>query len=1268
MKRLLMVVFCCFILAITNAYASVIRLPQTGQSTCYDTYHEISCTGTGQDGDIRSGVAWPTPRFTDNLNGTIFDSLTGLVWSQDANTPGPLACNPGSAKSWVDLFVYARCLNQNSYLGFSDWRIPNDNELASLFQRQQPDPITFLTSQGFSNIQSDYYRSSTSISHLFSVNDSEPFYSASGYDTYFVWPVRGGIDGVTGLISLPQTGQTTCYDIAGTQVNCLGTGQDGELRVGVPVPEVRFIDNGNLTQTDQLTGLIWPKDTNAPGPAACNSGVYKNWTTALQYVACLNLNSYLGYNNWRLPNINELNSLVPPNEADHRAWLTSQGFTNVQNVSYYRYWSSTTDVMYPYNARVGGTGSGTVDKENNQAVWPVRGGQYGDARLNVAPAVKDFGVVNYGAPVSAVVTLSNNVAATTDLQINSIRMMGVDASQFGVSVGDGTNGSCGSLTPALPPNTSCTVTVSFNPTTRGDKSALLRVSGSDVQQPNQDVVISGTANVPTFTITPIVVGGGGSVTCTSPVDINLSSVCTIQADNGNLAILTDNGLDVHASVISNSYTIQQISENHTIQASFLLNATCGGSHDKTFTVAPASDFCLFGTATPLTGVVPWNWTCSGLNGGTSANCSTRIPQHPTVILPRTGQTKCYDTNGVVINCTGTGQDGAIRSGLVWPAQRFTDNQNGTLTDNLTTLVWAKDGNIIKTRNPEFDAEGTPGDGVITGRTALNYVKKLNLENYLGFHDWRLPNVNELKSLINYEFGDNRLWLQSQGFQYVSEYDYWSSSVRQWDNLWKIQLYHGYVTDAQYSINYGTLIPVRGGIWSETDGVATLPKTGVVSCLENASCLGTGEDGELQLGVAWPSPRFTQNSNTAVTDNLTGLIWTASANIPGPEVCIPFVPKTWQEALNYITCLNTNNYLGHSDWRLPNVVELKSMQPDNNFMDVSGNWYWTASTYANLTNYGWYVWLDMGGYVSIAKKDSKGFVWPVRGGQLGNSLPAIAPVAQDFGSVPVGSSISTDFLVSNNSSATFPLQVNALSIVGADASQFTLSVGDGSAGSCGTVTPLIQPGSSCRVTVAFVPTSGGEKMAALKMSSNDANNPRLEAVLTGSGVILNPTLQVIVTNSNGGGGTVTSSPAGISCVSGSCNSSFTKDSSVSLTATANAASSFGGWSGACTGTGGCTVVMSTDKILGALFNLVPNVRIGATPYGTLNSAYQAVGANGVIESKALTFIENLLLNRVLNITLRGGYADNYSDQTGYTTLDGLLTIASGSLVVDRIVVK
>ena len=79
-------------------------------------------------------------------------------------------------------------------------------------------------------------------------------------------------------------------------------------------------------------------------------------------------------------------------------------------------------------------------------------------------------------------------------------------------------------------------------------------------------------------------------------------------------------------------------------------------------------------------------------------------------MAKTGQTTCYDSGGAVIACAGTGQDGQYQTGIdpvvaptccgtttayntpAWTGVRFTDNGNGTVTDNLTGLIWLKNAN------------------------------------------------------------------------------------------------------------------------------------------------------------------------------------------------------------------------------------------------------------------------------------------------------------------------------------------------------------------------------------------------------------------------------------------------------------------------------------------------------------------------------------------------------------------------------------------------
>jgi len=107
-------------------------------------------------------------------------------------------------------------------------------------------------------------------------------------------------------------------------------------------------------------------------------------------------------------------------------------------------------------------------------------------------------------------------------------------------------------------------------------------------------------------------------------------------------------------------------------------------------------------------------------------------------LAVTGQTTCYDaTEGVVIDCAGTGQDGELQRGA---ARSFTDNGDGTITDNVTGLMWEKlsdDGSIHD------------GDNLYTWTDAVTTkVATLNATSFGGYTDWRLPNRVELGSLVN----------------------------------------------------------------------------------------------------------------------------------------------------------------------------------------------------------------------------------------------------------------------------------------------------------------------------------------------------------------------------------------------------------------------------------------------------------------------------------------------------------------------------------------
>lgn len=173
------------------------------------------------------------------------------------------------------------------------------------------------------------------------------------------------------------------------------------------------------------------------------------------------------------------------------------------------------------------------------------------------------------------------------------------------------------------------------------------------------------------------------------------------------------------------------------------------------------------------------------------------------------------------------------------------------------------------------------------------------------------------------------------------------------------------------------------------------------------------------------------------------------------------------------------------------------------------------------------------------------------------------------------------------------------------------------------------------------------------------------------ILARPQLSVTIASSNAGGGSVTSTPGGISCASGTCLEIYDTATAVSLTATANALSTFANWAGCNSSSGStCNVTMETDKAVTANFSLAPKARIVDTGYTSFSSAYAAASASG---STTIMLLEDSFTLGVSSVNkqliLEGGYRSDFSRTTsGSTALQGVLTIGSGSLVVDRVIVK
>ncbi len=315
----------------------LVALPATGQSASYVS---------GDDASKNKGVAWPGTRFTDNQDGTVTDHLTGLIWLKNAGcfTPAFFA----AALTDVNQLASGACgLTDGSKTG--DWRLPNINELESVVDVSESNPA-LTTGNPFTNVSNAIYWSSTSyfggeegspdawairMSDGRFINDSVLNVKAASSNA--VWAVKGSGSG--GAVKLQATGQYVTFT----------AGDDASYQMGIPATFERWIDNGNGSITDTVTGLIWLKN------AAC---IQTDWADAVGAVNALasgqcGLTDGSAAGSWRMPNRNEMQSLADRNEnnlADFfdAYFLNPDGsyfhksiFTNF--VSYQYYWTSTTD-------------------------------------------------------------------------------------------------------------------------------------------------------------------------------------------------------------------------------------------------------------------------------------------------------------------------------------------------------------------------------------------------------------------------------------------------------------------------------------------------------------------------------------------------------------------------------------------------------------------------------------------------------------------------------------------------------------------------------------------------------------------------------------------------------------------------------------------------------------------------------------------------------------------------------------------------------------
>lgn len=164
-------------------------------------------------------------------------------------------------------------------------------------------------------------------------------------------------------------------------------------------------------------------------------------------------------------------------------------------------------------------------------------------------------------------------------------------------------------------------------------------------------------------------------------------------------------------------------------------------------------------------------------------------------LPDTGINKCYN-NDVEIPCPIPGQpfygQDAQYDG---PQPAYKDNENGTVTDLNTNLMWEQ-----------------VDDGIVRNwQEALDYCESLVLLS-VGYSDWRLPNRRELMSIVNYNYIRFTPTIDTEYFPNCRSFDYWSSSTYCYNpnNAWIVNFYTGIVDEDDKISRYNNVRCVRGG--------------------------------------------------------------------------------------------------------------------------------------------------------------------------------------------------------------------------------------------------------------------------------------------------------------------------------------------------------------------------------------------------------------------------------------------------------------------------
>jgi hypothetical protein len=368
----LVTLFAVFFLS-SIAWAVDCPIPDTGQTKCYDDDSEITCPSPGEPFYGQEPQYPCNPQSYTKLDSSgndlpesatewamVRDNVTGLIWEN--KTDDWSIHEKIDSYDWQDAQdIFIATLNNTQFGGYNDWRLPSVIELSYIRNLDAYPP----------SINTDYF-----------VNTSlGEYWSSTTYvcDPSYAWGVAS-----YGCIGCKKSSNglndRKVRAVRGEQCESFGN----------------FVDNGNGTVTDTFTGLMWQQDAQND----------YTWDQALSY--CENL-ILANHTDWRLPDVNELQSLVDYSKCNPSI---DPVFPNIMSGCY---WSSTTYADRPLGAWYVCFGEGFVlefDKSPyGDYVRAVRGGHCGSLDTSTTTTVASTTTTLSGSTTS---TISGSTTTTVE--------------------------------------------------------------------------------------------------------------------------------------------------------------------------------------------------------------------------------------------------------------------------------------------------------------------------------------------------------------------------------------------------------------------------------------------------------------------------------------------------------------------------------------------------------------------------------------------------------------------------------------------------------------------------------------------------------------------------------------------------------------------------------------------------------------------------------------------------------------------------------------